>query len=183
VISDSCGGPRLSLQTGPCPSIRSTVGTQPHVSLSFLTHNSTDDYTAFAKVNNRLLNPPTPLKSVPLRIYIPSSPANDDDSVPAEYKVMQTLMPPRTSSRKFYSTPLSPCFLRLTHATRITPDPRHGAEDSPPVSVPQQPRPRPGQRDLARGAGALLCAVGGADARGGVSGWVALFDCCAAVRY
>ena len=59
---------------------------------------SPDDYNAFAKVNNRLLNPPTPLKSVPLRIYIPSTPNNDSAS--AEYKVMQTLMPPRTSNRK-----------------------------------------------------------------------------------
>ncbi|KAJ9137427.1 Autophagy protein 5 [Coniochaeta hoffmannii] len=56
-----------------------------------------NDYNAFAKVNNRLLNPPTPLKSVPLRIYIPSTPNNDSAS--AEYKVMQTLMPPRTSNR------------------------------------------------------------------------------------
>ncbi|KAB5539558.1 autophagy protein Apg5-domain-containing protein [Coniochaeta sp. 2T2.1] len=62
-----------------------------------------NDYNAFAKVNNRLLNPPTPLKSVPLRIYIPSAPNNDSSggasAAAAEYKVMQTLMPPRTSNR------------------------------------------------------------------------------------
>jgi autophagy-related protein 5 len=63
-----------------------------------LTKMVTDDYNAFAKVNNRLLNPSTALKSVPLRIYVPSTPNNDSAS--AEYKVMQTLMPPKTSNRE-----------------------------------------------------------------------------------
>lgn len=83
----------------------------------------TDDYDAFAKVNNRLLNPPTPLKSVPLRIYIPSTPNNDSAS--AEYKAMQTLMPPRTSSRK----------------SSLSPSP-------PPLPLPPTFSARPGTHDL-----------------------------------
>lgn len=33
-----------------------------------------NDYASFAKVNALLLNAPTPLRNVPLRVYIPSSP-------------------------------------------------------------------------------------------------------------
>ncbi|KAL1879896.1 hypothetical protein VTK73DRAFT_6708 [Phialemonium thermophilum] len=65
-----------------------------------------NDYAAFAKVNNRLLNPPTPLKSIPLRIYIPSSPTNTSSamSIPGSFKVMQTLLPPRIPSSRIPHT-------------------------------------------------------------------------------
>lgn len=58
-----------------------------------------NDYVVFAKVNSRLLNPPTPLKSVPLRIYIPASPPDASNATPGSFKVMQTLISPRTSGR------------------------------------------------------------------------------------
>jgi autophagy-related protein 5 len=54
-----------------------------------------DDYASFIKVNNRLLNTPTPLKNVPIRLYIPSSPHDTNDTTPGSFKVVQTLVPPR----------------------------------------------------------------------------------------
>lgn len=76
-----------------------------------------DDYASFAKINSQLLNPPTPLKHVPLRIYIPSSPPGgaggsssggdgDDDDVKAQtgdFKVMQALVSPRLPNREYLS--------------------------------------------------------------------------------
>lgn len=53
-------------------------------------------------MNTRLLNPPTPLKSVPLRIYIPSSPPDAGDATPGSFKVMQTLVPPRIANSSKY---------------------------------------------------------------------------------
>ncbi|KAJ4306070.1 Autophagy protein 5 [Collariella sp. IMI 366227] len=51
-----------------------------------------NDYASFNRINTRLLNTPTPLKNVPIRIYIPSSP---HDTSPGSFKVVQTLVPPR----------------------------------------------------------------------------------------
>ncbi|KAK7746513.1 Autophagy protein 5 [Cytospora paraplurivora] len=48
-----------------------------------------DDYTAFSKVNAHLLNPPTPLKHVPIRLYIPSSPPDAaSGSAPGSFKTL-----------------------------------------------------------------------------------------------
>ncbi|KAJ9156147.1 Autophagy protein 5 [Pleurostoma richardsiae] len=58
-----------------------------------------NDYPSFAKVNSQLLNPPTPLKHVPLRIYIPSSPSDASGSAPGSFKVLQSLVAPRSSNR------------------------------------------------------------------------------------
>lgn len=71
---------------------------------------------AFTKVNTQLLNPPTPLKHVPLRIYIPSSPPSQTSGTEGaqtgpsnanagSFKVMQTLVAPRLANREF--APLS----------------------------------------------------------------------------
>ncbi|CAK7564450.1 MAG: Autophagy protein 5 [Sporothrix epigloea] len=72
-----------------------------------------NDYTTFARVNGLLLNAPTPLRHIPLRIYIPTSapPAQTTEnaaaasivgspSKPGSYKVMQALVQPRTSNRQ-----------------------------------------------------------------------------------
>ncbi|KAK3325157.1 autophagy protein Apg5-domain-containing protein [Apodospora peruviana] len=60
-----------------------------------------NDYAAFTKINTHLLlNAPTPLKNVPLRIYIPSTPPDAADAVPGSFKVMQTLVPPRLAATK-----------------------------------------------------------------------------------
>lgn len=55
-----------------------------------------NDHTTFSRLNARLLNAPTTLKHVPLRIYIPSSPASADNLATAgAFKVVQTLVPVR----------------------------------------------------------------------------------------
>ncbi|KAL1901975.1 Autophagy protein 5 [Sporothrix stenoceras] len=71
-----------------------------------------NDYVAFSRVNNLLLNAPTPLRHIPLRLYIPTTapPAETTDnaaaaaspapSAPGTYKVMQALVQPRTSNRQ-----------------------------------------------------------------------------------
>ncbi len=56
-----------------------------------------DDYASFSKINTRLLNTPTPLRNVPIRIYVPSSP-NDGttaETTPGSFKVVQILISPR----------------------------------------------------------------------------------------
>ncbi|KXH61272.1 autophagy protein Apg5 [Colletotrichum salicis] len=80
-----------------------------------------NDYASFSKINALLLNAPTPLRNVPLRVYIPSSPpagttststsaaispsptaapiaspapAQGDTPGPGAFKVLQTLIPP-----------------------------------------------------------------------------------------
>jgi len=61
-----------------------------------------NDFATFSRINNRLLNPPTPLKHVPIRVYIPSSPPGDGSASsmsaasPASFKIVQTLVPTTT---------------------------------------------------------------------------------------
>lgn len=56
-----------------------------------------NDHATFSRLNARLLNAPTALKHVPLRIYIPSSPpgagANPPTDAAGAFKVVQTLVP------------------------------------------------------------------------------------------
>ncbi|CZS90270.1 probable Autophagy protein 5 [Rhynchosporium agropyri] len=57
-----------------------------------------NDLTAHLQITSILLNPATPLRNIPLRIYIPSSPT--DSSPLASIKIIQALIPPRTPSRE-----------------------------------------------------------------------------------
>jgi autophagy-related protein 5 len=64
-----------------------------------------NDYAAFARINSRLLNAPTALKHIPLRIYIPSGPAGEEDSsaggeAAGSFRVVQSLVPAATPDRK-----------------------------------------------------------------------------------
>lgn len=59
-----------------------------------------NDYASFSRINSRLLNTPTPLKNVPVRIYIPSSPLQTSGGDHGSFKVVQTLIPPRNANRK-----------------------------------------------------------------------------------
>ncbi|KAK4179312.1 putative autophagy protein 5 [Triangularia setosa] len=66
-----------------------------------------NDYVPFSRINNRLLNTPTPLKNVPIRIYIPSSPSRSSGGGGGggggdhgSFKVVQALIPPRHPNRK-----------------------------------------------------------------------------------
>ncbi|KAI1366165.1 autophagy protein Apg5-domain-containing protein [Xylaria arbuscula] len=61
-----------------------------------------NDYTAFNKVNSRLLNTSRELRNVPIRIYIPSSPsevAGSNNNSAGAFKVMQSLVPPKIDDR------------------------------------------------------------------------------------
>jgi len=57
-----------------------------------------NDYAAFTRVQSQLLNAPTPLKHVPLRIYMPSSAPDANATDPASFKVVQALVAPRASN-------------------------------------------------------------------------------------
>ena len=59
-----------------------------------------DDYASFSRVNARLLNAPSQLRHIPLRIYVPSSPSVEAGETPGAFKVVQTLVAPRTPNRK-----------------------------------------------------------------------------------
>lgn len=58
-----------------------------------------NDYASFVKINKHLLNTPTPIKNIPLRIYLPSptsSTGGDSSGGSASFKVIQTLVPPKS---------------------------------------------------------------------------------------
>ncbi|KAH8782494.1 autophagy protein Apg5-domain-containing protein [Hyaloscypha finlandica] len=57
-----------------------------------------NDFTVYNKINSILLNPATPLKNIPLRVYVPSSPT--ESSTLGSFKVVQTLVPPFTQNRE-----------------------------------------------------------------------------------
>lgn len=62
-----------------------------------------NDHAGFNRINTRLLNAPTALKHVPIRIYVPStSPAHDSSptSEPGSFKVIQALVQATTSGRR-----------------------------------------------------------------------------------
>ncbi|OAA60740.1 autophagy protein 5 [Cordyceps fumosorosea ARSEF 2679] len=71
-----------------------------------------NDYAAFSRINNRLLNTPTALKHVPIRIYLPLAPASGGDPTAAEaphggdassagtFKIIQSLVQPLGADRR-----------------------------------------------------------------------------------
>jgi autophagy-related protein 5 len=69
---------------------------------------SLDNLAKFNTINNKLLNPPgTPLRNIPIKIYlpttspIPSSDAEAERIVQASVRTVQGLVPPYSASRKF----------------------------------------------------------------------------------
>ncbi|TPX16939.1 uncharacterized protein E0L32_003501 [Thyridium curvatum] len=166
-----------------------------------------NDHASFARINTRLLNAPTALKHIPLRIYIPSpAPPTDgggttSPATAGEFKVMQVLVPPRVAANNRKPPSLLPFCLSIPSSVNLliiadargtnvcdenrqpaaAADAGPGPQDPPAGAVPQQPRPRAGRRRHARGARALLGAARGADARGRLPGRLGLSDCGAAV--
>ncbi|KAH6674256.1 autophagy protein Apg5-domain-containing protein [Halenospora varia] len=59
-----------------------------------------NDFTSFSRVQNILLNSARPLKHIPIRIYIPSAPSPNDDHPLGSFKIVQTLITPKTQSRE-----------------------------------------------------------------------------------
>lgn len=57
-----------------------------------------DDFNTFNRINKILLNPATPLRHIPLRVYIPSSPTASAEL--GSFKIVQTLVPPMTANRE-----------------------------------------------------------------------------------
>jgi autophagy-related protein 5 len=55
-----------------------------------------NDYSSFSRIQTRLLNAPTALKHIPLRIYIPTA----DEAAAGSYRVVQSLVPSTTADRK-----------------------------------------------------------------------------------
>lgn len=58
------------------------------------------DYLSFSTVHTRLLNAPTALKHVPLRVYVPSASESGSGSDAGAFKVLQSLVPATTQDRK-----------------------------------------------------------------------------------
>ncbi|XEV00537.1 hypothetical protein FSHL1_005824 [Fusarium sambucinum] len=61
-----------------------------------------NDHTSFNRINSRLLNAPTALKHVPIRIYVPTSGPYSSATHPehATFKVIQSLMAATSSDRR-----------------------------------------------------------------------------------
>lgn len=62
-----------------------------------------NDHPSFTKVNTRLLNAPTNLKHIPIRIYIPSAPEHEDPAAAGDagsFKIVQSLVPASSPDRK-----------------------------------------------------------------------------------
>lgn len=57
-----------------------------------------NDFPSFNRINTKLLNAPTALKHVPLRIYLPESPSAD--SATGSFRVVQALVPAVKEDRK-----------------------------------------------------------------------------------
>lgn len=55
-----------------------------------------NDYASFSRIQTRLLNAPTALKHIPIRIYIPTT----DEAAAGSYRVVQSLVPATTADRK-----------------------------------------------------------------------------------
>lgn len=77
-----------------------------------------DDFHAYDKINSILLNPATPLKHIPLRVYIPSSPS--DSSTLGSVRTWQSLVAPRTPDREVQTlgSALKSIFPELFTSTR-----------------------------------------------------------------
>jgi len=56
-----------------------------------------NDLASFNQINLRLLNPASPLRHVPLRIYIPTQASSE---TVGSFKVVQSLVTPRTATRE-----------------------------------------------------------------------------------
>lgn len=63
-----------------------------------------NDHAAFNRINTRLLNAPTALRNIPIRIYIPTSPDPSSSPTPpseaGSFKVVQTLIPATGPDRR-----------------------------------------------------------------------------------
>lgn len=57
-----------------------------------------NDFAAFSRINSRLLNAPTAIKHVPLRIYIPSSADSGEEA--GSFRIVQSLVQAMTPDRK-----------------------------------------------------------------------------------
>ncbi|KAI5462476.1 autophagy protein Apg5-domain-containing protein [Mariannaea sp. PMI_226] len=64
-----------------------------------------NDYISYNRINTRLLNAPSALRNVPIRIYIPSNPAGVNSSATptsetGSFKVVQSLCPAQSPDRR-----------------------------------------------------------------------------------
>ncbi|KAH7262219.1 autophagy protein Apg5-domain-containing protein [Fusarium tricinctum] len=61
-----------------------------------------NDHASFNRINSRLLNAPTALKHIPIRIYIPTTAPDSSSTLPehATFKVIQSLIPAVSQDRR-----------------------------------------------------------------------------------
>jgi autophagy-related protein 5 len=61
-----------------------------------------NDHASFNRISSRLLNAPTALKHIPIRIYIPTTAPDSSSTLPehATFKVIQSLVPAVSSDRR-----------------------------------------------------------------------------------
>lgn len=57
-----------------------------------------NDLTSFNAINTKLLNPASPLRHIPFRLYIPSGPSSDE--AVGSFRVVQSLVQPMTVKRE-----------------------------------------------------------------------------------
>ncbi|KAJ0330714.1 hypothetical protein COL5a_003015 [Colletotrichum fioriniae] len=88
-----------------------------------------NDYASFAKINALLLNAPTPLRNVPLRVYIPSSP------------------PPGTGSGSSNTV--------VANTSTTSPPPPPTSQQVPPTTTSPAPAPAPASAGDTPGTGAF----------------------------
>lgn len=59
------------------------------------------DFPAYTKIQNHLLHAsPTPLRNVPMRLYVPSA-VTEEGGGAGSFRVVQTLVAPRLGDRMF----------------------------------------------------------------------------------
>lgn len=95
-----------------------------------------DDLTSFNTINLKLLNPPSPLRHIPLRVYIPSGPSTDDSV--GSFRVVQSLVQPMTPKR-MCTTHISLVFFAENYCRRNS-NPWISFKYDPADSISKSPR-------------------------------------------
>lgn len=144
---------------------------------------SSDDIALFNTVNNKLLNPPgASIRHIPIKIYLPTSPApvtNDDSAseLPqaGSIRVIQTLVPPLSPSRAYSQIPyphLEPLANKTDLINRPINHSWYSTQRSSSIHLSQPSESSPRIASTARRHCAHGCHDGGSRPSGCVHRWV-----------